>query len=88
MIEVIGETTVGDLNGVRVPMGNMLPEGSYTLPDGTETRGTCCTLALPPNGRAVVGRGSQIEIGGLLWLVTDIERKPGALGWVKLESIG
>ena len=88
MIETIRETTVGDLDGVRVPMGNMLPVGTYSLPDGTETRGTCCTLALPPNGRATVGMGSEVVVEGSRWRVVDIERKPGQLGWVKLEKVG
>ena len=45
VIETIEETTVGDLGGVPVPMGNMFVD-TYTLPDGTSASGLVCALAL------------------------------------------
>ena len=86
MIETIDETTVGDLDGVRVPMGNMTT-GRYTLPDGSEQQGIICSLALPGRVGGFVGRGSVGDGEGTLWRVVHIEKPPGALGSVTLERL-
>ncbi len=83
VIETIEETTVGDLNGVRVPMGNVI-EDDYTLPDGTVARGLVCALALE-SGPLWVGAGSVVEVGGATWRVVSVKRPPGERGEVTLE---
>jgi hypothetical protein len=82
--ETIDETTVGDLGGVRVPMGNMTT-GTYTLPDGSEGRGTICSLALPDQVGVFVGLGSVVDVQGTRWEVIGIEKPPGQLGSVTLR---
>lgn len=84
LIETIDETTVGDLGGVRVPMGNMTT-GTYTLPDGSEGRGTICSLALPGQVGVFVGLGSVVDVQGTRWEVVGIEKPPGQLGSVTLR---
>ena len=84
LIETIDETTVGDLGGVRVPMGNMTT-GSYTLPDGREAHGTICSLALPDQIGVFVGLGSVVDVQGTRWEVIGIEKPPGQLGSVTLK---
>ncbi|MCK6505297.1 hypothetical protein L6R53_18170 [Myxococcota bacterium] len=85
-IETIDETTVGDLGGVRVPMGNMTT-GTYTLPDGSEGRGTICSLALPGQVGVFVGLGSVVDVQGTRWEVIGIEKPPGQLGSVTLRRL-
>lgn len=85
VIETIEETTVGDLDGVRVPMGNMT-RGTYTLPDGTEQTGLICALALKPSPQ-FVGKGSVVEIDGARWEVTAIEKEGTAPGSVTLRRL-
>lgn len=82
--ETIEETTVGDIDGVRVPMANMT-RGSYTLPDGTEKEGLICALVLP-DGPVFVGEGSVVEISGGRWEVTGIRKPAGELGSVTLTK--
>lgn len=86
LIETIDETTVGDLGGVRVPMGNMTT-GTYTLPDGSERRGTICSLALPGQVGVFVGLGSVVDVQGTRWEVIGIEKPPGQLGSVTLRRL-
>jgi hypothetical protein len=81
--ETIDETTVGDLDGVRVPMANMTT-GSYTRADGSEARGTICALVLP-GGPVFVGLGSAVTLDGARWEVVAIEKSPGQFGSVTLE---
>lgn len=83
--ETIEETTVGDLDGVRVPMGNMT-RGTYTLPDGTEQTGLICALALKPAPR-FVGKGSVVEVEGARWEVTAIEKEGSGPGSVTLTRL-
>ena len=85
-IETIEETTVGDLGGVRVPMGNMTT-GTYTLPDGSEGRGTICSLALPDRIGVFVGLGSVVDVQGTRWEVVGIDKPPGQLGSVTLRRV-
>lgn len=80
--ETIEETTVGDLDGTRVPMGN-LAKTTYTRADGTSAEGWTCTLALA-SGPVVVGVGSAVTIDGKRWEVTAVEKPAGELGSVTL----
>ncbi len=84
MIETIEETTVGDLGGVRVPMGNMT-RGRYALPDGGEGEGWICALALGEGPGLFVGAGSVVEVGGARWEVLRVDKTPGQLGSVTLR---
>jgi len=81
--ETIEETTVAEIGGVRVGMGNMT-RGSYEAPDGPR-EGVICSLALPGKVGVFVGLGSVIDIGGHPWTVVAIEKPPGERGEVTLE---
>jgi hypothetical protein len=83
--ETIEETTVGELGGVRVPMGNMT-RGKYRLPDGSEQEGLICSLALPGQTGVFVGLGSVVQVGAAAWEVVAIEKKDSALGSVTLRQ--
>ena len=83
--EIIDEGTVGDLDGVRVPMGSMT-RTTYTLPDGSAQHGLVGALALPDGGGVFVGLGSEVTVAGRVWRVVDIEKSPGEPGSVTLES--
>jgi len=85
-IEIIDETTVGDLGGVRVPMGNMT-RGEYTLPDGTKAQGVICSLALPDQVGVFVGKGSVVDVQGTRWEVIDVDKPPGERGSVTLKRL-
>ena len=85
MIVTIDETTVGDLDGFPVPMGNMIQD-DYTLPDGTSRHGTVCALALPEGG-TFVGVGSVVQVGDARWQVTAVDKPKGELGSVTLEKL-
>jgi hypothetical protein len=85
VIETIEETTVGDLDGTRVPMGNVT-DGHYTLPDGTEKAGPICSLVLGDGPGTFVGAGSVIEVDGVKWTVLAVDHPPGALGSVTLQK--
>lgn len=85
-IETIEETTVGDLGGVSVPMGNMTTD-AYVLPDGTTREGTVCVLVLEA-GPVWVGLGSVVEVGGARWEVVAIDKPKGELGSVSLQKLG
>ena len=85
--ETIDETTVGDLDGIRVPMGNMTP-GTYTLPDGTERKWLICSLVLPGGGPGVfVGEGSEVTVGESRWRVIAVVKPAGELGSVTLQKL-
>lgn len=84
-IEVIDETTVGELGGARVPMASMTI-GDYTLPDGTSARGWICWLAGAAGG-VFVGLGSVVPVGEQRWEVIAVEKTPGELGSVTLRSV-
>lgn len=86
VIETIDETTVGDLDGVRVPMGNVT-HGRYALPDGTPASGPICSLALPGRVGVFVGRGSIVAIGGSRWLVEAVDAPPVGPGSVRLRKL-
>lgn len=85
MTESIDENTVGDLDGVRVPMGNMT-WGSYTLPDGRTAQGDICALALPGGPGVFVGAGAEVQVGDQRWRVVEVQRgPPGAVVLVRVE---
>lgn len=86
VIETIEETTVGDLDGHRVPMANLY-EGDYTLPDGSQRHGWLCALVLP-TGPVFVGAGSVVTVGETRWEVLKVEKPLGALGTVTLRKLG
>ncbi len=86
MIETIDETTVGDLDGTRVPMGNVT-NGSYTLPDGTPKTGPICSLALDGAVGQFVGAGSIIIVDGTRWEVTEVVNPAEGLGSVTLKML-
>jgi hypothetical protein len=87
VIETIDETTVGDLDGTRVPMGNVTT-GSYVLPDGTRKTGPICSLALPGDTSEFVGVGSVVTVAGTVWQVTEVVNPPEGLGSVTLRMVG
>ncbi len=84
--ETIDETTVGDLGGVRVPMGNVT-HGTYTLPDGTTATGPICSLALPGQTGVFVGKGSVVAVDGTRWQVEAVVAPPTGLGSVRLRRL-
>lgn len=86
VIETIDETTVGDLEGVSVPMANMTHD-TYTLPDGTEAEGLICALVLPEGGPQFVGEGSVVDVEGTRWEVVAIDKPEGELGSVTLKKL-
>lgn len=87
MIETIDETTVGDLGGKSVPMGNMT-RMDYTLPDGTTRNGLVCSLAIGGRVGVFVGLDSIVDVEGTRWQVIAIEKTPGQLGSVTLKKLG
>ena len=86
MIETIDETTVGDLDGTRVPMGNVT-KGAYTLPDGTQKRGVICSLVVTDGPGVFVGAGSIVTVNGTQWKVLNVEQPPNDLGSVTLQRV-
>lgn len=87
MTETIDETTVGDLDGVRVGMASMTTM-AYALPDGTERTGLVCALVLPDQPGQFVGLGAHFVVEGRTWEVIAIEKTKGELGSVTLRRLG
>lgn len=85
MIETIDETTVGDLDGTRVPMGNVT-HGTFTLPDGTEKKGDICSLVISEGPGVFVGAGSVVEVDGVKWTVLKVDNPASGLGSVTLQK--
>lgn len=83
VIETIDESTVGDLEGTRVPMANM-SQRAYVRADGTTAEGWTCTLVLA-SGPVVAGVGSAIDVAGGRWEVTAVAKEPGQPGSVTLR---
>lgn len=82
---VIRETTVGILAGVRVGCGNLW-ERAYRHADGREVTGMSAQLAPFDTEVAIfVGAGSEFEVGGQKWRVTEVAKHAGELGYVRLE---
>jgi hypothetical protein len=87
IIEEIEETTVGDLDGHRVPMGNVT-HGPYRLPDGSEREGDICSLVLPGQSPGVfVGKGSVVVVGDSRWEVMKVDNPSTGPGNVTLRRI-
>ena len=83
--ETITETTVGDLDGVRVPMAQVTTD-DYTLPDGTTAHGLVCVLVLP-EGPTWVGTGSRVVVEGRTWEVASLVAPDGELGEITLTRL-
>jgi hypothetical protein len=86
VIESIDETTVGELGGVRVGMGNVTT-GDYLLPDGSKRSGRICSLAIDGAIGVFVGVGSVITVQSARWEVISLEKTPGSLGEVRLRLL-
>ena len=82
----IEETTVGQLAGVRVGMGNAVLSGDFELPDGSRGEGPACGLFWE-DGDAWVGLGSELTLAGTTWRVIEITKERGVLGTVVLEAL-
>ena len=87
VIEEIEETTVGLLNGHRVPMGNMIDEAEYTLPNGSVQTGPVCSLAIGGKVGIFVGVGSVVTVGDDLWEVIAVHTSDDDLGSVELKLL-
>lgn len=81
-VEEIEETTVGDLDGERVPFGNAW-EDDYTRADGASARGMSGVLFVP-GGPVRVGAGSAVTVAGATWTVLEVVKR-GGHGVVRLE---
>lgn len=87
IIEEIEETTVGDLDGHRVPMGNVT-WGSYTRADGSTAEGNICSLVLPGQSPGIfVGQGSVVVVGESRWEVMGVDNPSKGLGNITLKRI-
>ena len=87
LIEEIEETTVGLLNGHRVPMGNMIDEAEYTLPNGTVQTGPVCSLAIGGEVGIFVGVGSIVRVGEDRWEIIAVQISEDDLGSVRLKQL-
>lgn len=87
MKETIEETTVGFLGECRVPMANVVKEGRFLLPDGSQGSGLACLLILP-DGDVWVGVGSEVTVNGETWRVTQVNCPDDDNGSVTLETTG
>lgn len=87
-MEEIKETTVGDLNGEQVGVGNIW-EDSYTLTDGTSRTGLTAQLFILSNDEdVIVGKGSVFTVGETDWLVVAVEKPDdNKLGKVILKPL-
>ncbi|MCB9076073.1 MAG: hypothetical protein H6631_00610 [Anaerolineaceae bacterium] len=86
-MEEIKETTVGNLNGERVGVGNIW-EDSYTLADGTSRTGLTAQLFIMSDDKdIIVGQDSVITVGETDWLVVAIEKPVDKLGKVILKPL-
>lgn len=81
----IEETTVAELDGVRVGMGNAVLSGEYELPDGSRGTGAACGLFWE-DGDVWVGKGSEFALAGTTWRVVGLTKERGVLGSVVLEA--
>ncbi|CAN5328834.1 hypothetical protein BH11PSE11_BH11PSE11_26970 [soil metagenome] len=83
MIE-IEETTVGDLQGVAVGVGNIW-ERDHVMADGRLKRGLTAQLFIDDTA-FIVGKGSVFELKGECWEVVEV-RKSATLGQVSIKKI-
>lgn len=91
MTETLTETTVGELDGVRVGLANVW-ERDYVDAGGTTRHGLTARLAWTDAAGAerweIVGVGSQLEFAGSTWQVREIDKSPGTPGEVVWERVG
>ena len=88
---VIPETVVGEVNGIRVAVGNVW-EDEYTQTDGTEGVRPGATLYVMGNTPDTdfdvrVYEGLEVDIGSQKVRVKSIYEPPSAPGSVTLELI-
>ena len=91
MTERISETTVGELDGVRVGVANVW-ERDYVDADGTPRHGMTARVAwTEPDGTErweVVGVGSRVLLASAAtWSVIRIDKSAGAPGDVVWERV-
>ena len=90
MTEAITETTVGELDGVRVGVGNIW-ERDYVDAEGTARNGVTARVAWTDAGGTerweVVGVGSRLAFVASAWQVTRIEKVAGTPGEVVWERV-
>ncbi len=91
MTETITETTVGELDGVRVGVANIW-ERDYVDATGAARHGVTARVAWTDQGGSerweVVGVGSRLVLGAFVWRVTAIDKAPGSPGEVRWERDG
>lgn len=80
--EALESGTVGNLDGVRVPVGGCW-EGAYATPGDRAAQGYGCTL-YPPEGEVRVGAGSVFLAGGKPWRVLEVVQD-GGIGEVRVQ---
>jgi len=88
---VITETTVAEVSGIRVAVGNVW-EDEYTQSDGTESVRPGATLYVMGNTPETdfdvrVYEGLEVEIGVQKVRIKNIYAPPRALGRVTLEFL-
>ena len=83
--EFIEETTVGDLDGVRVAVGTVVRSGRYPLADGSGGMGPAAILALPDESSIWVGAGSVVAVEGTTWTIVRVDAPSGENGEVFLR---
>ena len=82
---VLKETAMVRVGGSRVGCGNLW-EREYALPDGSTTTGMSARVAI---GDSVhyIGAGSELVVDGTRYRVAGIDKEPGKLGLVRLETV-
>ena len=86
-VEEITENTVGELNGVRVGVSNIL-EDTYFLPYNRQLTGMTAQLfVFTDNTDVTVGKGSVITINKSQWEVVKVEKEGNELGCVTFQRV-
>ena len=72
----IEETTVADIDGWMVTVGNVM-QGQWRRADGTSCSGLSAEIGLyddelEPHGEFTVGVGSELQIAGRIWHVKAV----------------
>ncbi len=90
MTETLTETTVGELDGVRVGLANVW-ERDYVDAAGAARTGVTARVAWTDAGGTerweVVGVGSRVAFSASAWQVTRIEKVAGTPGEVVWERV-
>ena len=86
----ITETTVAEINNIRVGVANVWDD-DYVTDEGQSMNGPTAKLAVMGNTpetdfdvKAYVGK--RVNIGGEIWRVTVISEPPGGLGSITLTQ--